>query len=371
VIDPAEPRDKERQVTLVVQQLRRDVPGGIGTYTKELVRALVARGDEDPEWLTLYASRSRGRNDPLRRLGATLRTTPIPGPLLTRLWEVGTGPRVAGSGIVHAPSLAIPPTHLPLVVTIHDLAFRIVPEAFSAHGRHWHERALRRAARVADAFIVPSESVSNQLLEAGLEIASTRVHVITEGSDHLEAPDLVATRSLLERNGIHGRYILSVGTIEPRKNLARLISAYAKVRDRLVEPCTLVICGPTGWMAEVEPTKGVVSVGSVSGGVLAGLYAGAEVVAYIPLSEGFGLPAVEAMRQSAVVLSSAVPSAATGAFLVDPLDVNEIAEGLVVCTTDGALRARLQSEGREYSEKLTWARTAEEHLRVWNELGVR
>lgn len=371
MIEPVGSRIQERTVTLVVEQLRRDVPGGIGTYVRQLVRALVARADLEPGALTLFASRSRGHDDPIRNLGASLRTTPIPGPLLSRLWEFGIGPRVAHAGIVHAPSLALPPTHLPLVVTIHDLAFQVVPETFTKHGREWHERALRRAALTGNAFVVPSEPVATQLVGAGLGISSDQVHVISEGSDHLGAPDQDATTRLLEHLGVKGRFILSVGTIEPRKNLARLIQAFDQIRDQLIEPCTLIICGPTGWMSDVAPTDGVVLAGHVSDPVLAGLYSRAQLLAYVPLAEGFGLPVVEAMRYGAVVLASAVPSAQQGALVVDPYDVDAIAGGLIRCYQDEALRDQLRTDGLAYSEGLTWNRTAEAHLALWNEVATR
>ena len=371
MIEPVGSREQEHAVTVIVEQLRREVPGGIGTYVNALVRAIVALAGFEPSGLSLFASRTWQRDDPIRRLGARLRTTPIPGPLLTRLWELGAGPRVAHAGVVHAPSLAIPPTNLPLVVTIHDLAFQIVPETFTRHGRDWHERALRRAAAVADAFVVPSEMVATQLVEAGLGVTRDQVQVISEGSDHLGAPDLEGARQLLERQGVTGRFILSVGTIEPRKNLARLIEEFDNARGQFLEPCTLVICGPTGWMGELSPTDRVVLVGHVPDSVLAGLYQLAQVVAYVPLVEGFGLPVVEAMRYGAVVVTSAVPSATRGALIVDPYDIDSIAGGLVNCADDGALRVRLSSEGLEYSKGLTWRRCAEAHLALWREVATR
>jgi len=111
--------------------------------------------------------------------------------------------------------------------------------------------------------------------------------------------------------------------------------------------------------------------GHVSDSVLAGLYLTAQVVAYVPLAEGFGLPVVEAMRQGAVVLSSAVPSARRGTYVIDPYDVDAIAEGLMCCAQDESLRKRLRADGIAYSESLTWQHTAEEHLALWNEVATR
>ncbi len=371
MIEPVGARDGDLAVTLIVEQLRRSVPGGIGTYIEGLVRALVASTDPTAGSFTLFASRSRTNDDPLANLGAKTRTTRVPGPILTRLWELGTGPRVARTGMVHALSLAVPPTHLRLAVTVHDLAFRVVPETFTRHGRQWHERALLRAARHAEAFVVPSESVATQLVDAGLGVAADQVHVIGEGSDHLGPPDILGARQVLDEHEVHGRFILSVGTIEPRKNLSRLIDAFGRAREEFGEPCSLVICGPTGWSADLAPAKGVVLIGRVPGPVLAGLYASAQVVAYVPLVEGFGLPVVEAMRYGAVVLSSAVPSARRGAHVVDASDVDAIAAGLIRCVQDDELRARLRADGLAYTKGLTWERTAEEHLSLWTTLAGR
>lgn len=361
-------RNSARHVTLIVEQLRRRVPGGIGTYARELIRAISVADANVTAEISLYASRSPSAPDPLGDLGFALRTSPFPGPVMTRLWDLGLGALTAGAGVVHALSLASPPTNDPLVVTVHDLTFRELPETFTPHGRRWHERAIKRCARRADRFVVPSPAVADQLVDAGLGITRERVRVIAEGADHLGVRDDATTDALLASVGVKGKFIMSVATIEPRKNLARLISAFDAVRTQLDEPYSLIICGPTGWLAELEPTEGVFLVGHVPDAVLASLYSRAEVVAYVPLSEGFGLPVVEAMFHGAVVLSSAVPSASSGTLLVDPYDVSAIASGLARCATDHTLREKLQVAARSYSSQLTWAKTAEAHIALWDEV---
>lgn len=372
MITPKTSRVSSQSVTLVVEQLRRRVPGGIGTYARELVRALSRIGTSGGAEISLYASRLYGREDPLATLGFPLRRGVLPGPLMTRMWDHGLGAFNLGAGLVHALSLAAPPTHDPLIVTVHDLTFRDFPETFTRSGREWHERALVRCAARAERFVVPSEIVADQLVGAGLGIGRSQVRVITEGADHLGARDDPRAEALLDSIGVTGRFILSVGTIEPRKNLRRLIAAFAAARPEL-DGCSLVICGPTGWLPDLDAdgiggAEDVHFIGHVPDGVLASLYSRATVVAYVPLSEGFGLPVVEAMFHGAVVVASAVPSAGPGSHIVDPIDVASIAAGLVRCCEDDELRKMLRHETRAYIGDLTWEKTARAHLALWSEV---
>ena len=371
MITPVDGHDRDAGVTLVVEQLRRPVAGGIGTYARELVRALVTTSEEVAQQIVLYASRHLGGADPLAEFGCALATSPLPGPVMTRMWELGLFGPPFKSSVVHALSLASPPTRDPLVVTIHDLAFRTHPETFTSHGRRWHERALLRATKHAAYIVVPSAQVNQQLLDAGLSLTQDRVRVINEGADHLGVADQDKTDELLGRLGVVGRFVLSVGTIEPRKNLGRLIAAFGEIRDDYDDPLVLVICGPNGWMANTDPTPGVIFAGHVAGPVLAGLYQRAAVVAYVPLEEGFGLPVAEAMFHGAVVLASPVPSATSGAYLVDPQDTQAIADGLSQTLTDEVLRAELRREALAAIAGRTWAKTAAEHLALWDEVRGR
>lgn len=361
--------DELGHVTLIAEQLRRGVPGGIGTYVRELTRAVMARDDETSHQFSLFASRVSGRDDPLDELGAPVCTSVLPGAVLTRLWERGIGD-VGSGGLVHAPSLAFPPTHHRLIVTVHDLAFRRVPETFTDHGRRWHERAITRAARHADHFVVPSPQIAQQLVDTNLGITNDRVSVIAEGADHLGVGDGPATIQLLQRLGVTGKFMLSVGTVEPRKNLKRLIAAFARVRNELSEPYTLVICGPDGWLHDVVESEGVVLTGYVPPGVLAGLYEQCSTVVYVPLDEGYGLPVVEAMHHGAVVVSSAVPAAVYGSFIVDPTDIRSIADGLMRASDDEELRCSLRRDAARYVADLTWTHTAQEHVDLWKRVGA-
>jgi len=352
-------------VLVVAEQLRRTAPGGIGTY----VRSLVGAFDGDPE-VTLLAARPPSGPDPVAALGLPVVTSQLPGRVLTRAWLRGlagvTGRRF---DVVFAPSLAAPPTgSVPLAVAVHDVAWRRLPDAYPARGRRWHDRALARAARTAAALFVPSAGTADEVVAAGAP--HQRVHVLDPmyGCDHLPAADRAGVAALLARLGVAGPYLLAVGTLEPRKNLARLVEAYRRAVPDLPDPWPLVLVGPPGWgveTASLQQVHGVKVAGPVTDAVLAGLYAGARCVAYVPLFEGYGLPAVEAMAAAVPVVASPVPSTAGAAQEVDPLDVDGIAAGLVVAAGDDRRRAELVTAGLLRAGDLTWKAAARTHSEAW------
>ena len=393
------------RVVVAAEQLRRPVPGGIGRYAECLLGALTAAsataadGPAGMPSVTVYASRHRGAGpDPLARFGLAVRTSPLPAPLLTLAWDRGLAPVGVPASVVHAVSLPAPPV-VPLrraggaavVVMVHDLAWRAQPEATTSRGRRWHEAALRRALRVADALVVPSRAVADELVAAGA--ADDRVRVIGHGADHLGASDEAGADSLLRRLGVDGPFFLSAGTLEPRKNLARLVAAYSAARSALPASWPLVVVGPAGWGEHgLGDPPAVLAAGAVTDGVLSALYGRARAFCYVPLVEGFGLPPVEAMAAGGVVVASAtVPSMArpsspsssspsssspssspppdeAPALLVDPWSPDDIAAALVRVGTDDRLRQELVARGRAHVAPMTWARCAREHVALWESL---
>ena len=358
------------RVLVVAEQLRRAVPGGVGTYAHGLLTGLAALHATD---VTVHASRAPGGPDPLAAYGFPVRPSPLPARGLTRAWDVGLLRAPAAYDVAHSVSLAFPsprggrgagPSFPRLTVMVHDLAWRWVAETFPPRARRWHEASLRRALERSAALVAPSEATAAALRAEG----AGRVAVIEEGCDHLPPPDPDAAGRLLAGLGVTGAYILSVGTLEPRKNLARLMEAFSRARPSLPGDWPLVVVGPRGWGPDLRPVPGVVPVGTVGPSVLAALYAGARCVVYVPLVEGFGLPAVEAMAHGAPVVASPMPSTGGAAVEVDPLDVEAVAAGLVAAATDEAVRARVVEAGRARAGALTWEAAARHHLELWRSL---
>jgi glycosyltransferase involved in cell wall biosynthesis len=286
---------------------------------------------------------------------------------MTRAWDRRLLDVPRGFDVVHASSLAAPPArNSELVVTVHDMTWRRVPEAFTGRGRRWHEARLRRVISLAAVLVVPSEPVAKDVLTAGA--SEELVRVIPLGCDHLPPPDFVAAEELLGRLGVGGEFLLSVSTLEPRKNLPRLLDAYERARSRLPDEWPLVLVGPKGWGPGLVPGPGVVLAGPVGDATLAALYRRARLLAYVPLVEGFGFPPLEAMREGAPVVASRVPSAGDAAMGVDPHDVGDIAEALVRVATDEKVRRQLVSAGQARAGGLTWANTARRHVELWASL---
>jgi alpha-1,3-rhamnosyl/mannosyltransferase len=262
-----------------------------------------------------------------------------------------------------------------LIVTVHDLAWRRYPGATTARGRRWHEGALRRAFDRGAALVVPSHFVASELRADGMD--ARRITVVHGGSDHLGEPDDAAVDALLGRWGVAGgEFLLTVGTLEPRKNLERLVRAYGLTRASLPRPWPLVVVGPAGWGSEPGGpgwSEGVVFAGPVGDPVLAGLYRRARAFAYVPLTEGYGLPPLEAMRTGTPsVVADEVPSVRelgepgpVPARLVDPLDVEDIARGIADVLTDEEVRADLETRGTEYARRRTWRAAAQELIALW------
>lgn len=333
------------RVALVAEQLRRPVPGGIGTYIRGLMQGARSLAAEN-----LWVEPRQWR---------------LPVQLVTRAWDHGFLGERRSFDVVHAPALAFPPTRRPLVVTVHGLEWRDPAHQAPARARTWHERALARAAAQGALVLASSTTLAATLRAEGIPRV-VELDGPIYGCDHLPPADVTATDALLERLDVHDGFILSVGTLEPRKNLARLVEAYERARPRL--RCPLLLVGPSGWGPGLPPTEGVSFVGAVEDAVLAGLYARARAVAYVPLHEGFGLPAVEAMRAGAPVLASAIPSVGEAALIVDPTDVGAIAAGLGRVVTDGWERDELVARGSAHAAALTWDNAAARHAQLWDQV---
>lgn len=369
------------KVALHVDQLWFDAPGGIGTYVTELlVRSPI---DE----VVSFSARWRHPPQlaPLARDGFPSVELPFSIRVLYPAWDYLRLPRLprslADTHVVHATNhVAVPPVRpgQKLVVTVHDLAFRRFPDLIPTRWRRLYERGLGVAITDADRILVPSISMRDEVAFAGADPARIEVTPLAS-SLRLPPPDDVgAVRDGVRDRGIEPPYVLAVGTIEPRKNLPRLVRAYRRLAADGI-PHSLVLVGPAGWGVEElrrELAAGgpgrVVRASHLSDDELAVAYADADAVAYVSLYEGFGLPVVEGMSMGAPVVASNTSSilevAGDAALLVDPIDEDAIADALGRVLTDAVLAEELVRKGRERAATYSWDRTVAATVEVYRSL---
>ena len=365
------PRSSPIRVAHLLEQCWHRVPGGTAVAAVGLARALHARTDVEVTGLT-----ARHRTDPPGHLDAGVPTVAshLPRAVLYESWHRLHRPvvdRLVGHpDLVHATGGAVPATDLPLVATIHDLAWRRHPEVATQRGHHMFEAWLsdaRRSARV----VCPSEATRSDLLEAGF--ADDQVVVVPLGADTVAAaPDQAA--ELRARHGLDGPVVLWVGTVEPRKNLRVLARAVASLD---LEGLTLVVVGPTGWREDLSAAVAplgdrVVVTGPVDEATKHAWFDAADVFCFPSLLEGFGLPVLEAMGHGTPVVTSAGTATAEvvgdAGLTVDPTNMDGLAEAISSVLSDSDLAARLGEAGRLRAATMTWDAAAEATVRLYREV---
>lgn len=335
--------------------------GGIPVYVRRLAEAYAARFPHDE--LRLYGHQLRRRaSGPAgaRPAGARLHDTRLPSRAADALARLGVGADrlVGGCDVFHLTDYAwLRPTQAPLVATVHDVLFLELPRCYTPGMRRGLSIFTRRVVRVAARIVVPSVRAKVALVER-LGADPDRVDVVPHGPRDL--PEVPAAREPRP-------YLLSVGTLEPRKNHARLLDAHARLRSFGAE-VDLVVAGASGWLdddlrARLATSPGVRYEGAVSDARLCALYRGALALAYPSLGEGFGLPVLEGLHLGVPVVTSAGTACADvageSALLVDPYDVDALTDGLARVVADKALRDDLVRRGRARAAEFTWERTAE------------
>lgn len=350
------------RVAIPLEQCWADVPGGTARTMLDLSAALDARADVD---VVGVAARHAGPPPVAWSPTVPVHHLPLPRAILHETWHALRRPRIEGVtgpvDVCHAVGGAIPATSAPLVVTVHDLAFRHFPELFSRQGRRFFHRALSLTRDHAAQVQVPSQATLDDCVDAGIDRARLRLVpwgcTVTDPS----AADVAEARA---RFGLPERYVVCVGTLEPRKNLRRLLQAWQRL-DR--DDVGLVLVGPSGWgdAADLSTSgRNVTMTGFVDARTRDALYRGATASCYPSLFEGFGLPVLESMALGCPVVTSAGTStaelAAGGAGLaVDPTDVGAIADALGEVLDDADLRTRMRAAGHARAAEHTWARAAD------------
>jgi glycosyltransferase involved in cell wall biosynthesis len=340
---------------------------GVSRYIERLIGALPAVMP-DAE-LLVYASK-----DAALPSGATAKRSPIPmeHPAVRIAWERAALPVFARANrldLFHGTVNALPSwLPCPAVVTIHDLAFLRWPEQVPVRRYQYLSRATRAAAHSAARVLAVSEATKRDVVEL-LGVAPEKIAVTPLGVDERVTPapsgQLAAFRA---KAGLPEPYILTVCTLEPRKNLPRLLDAFAQVKDQL--PHKLVVVGPKGWrtgaLKETLDRLGLgerlLLTGFVPDAELPLWYSAADIFAFPSLYEGFGLPVLEAMACGAPVLTSIESSlpevAGNAAVYVYPLSVESIADGMLSLATSSESRIVLRANSIARAQNFTWERTA-------------
>lgn len=363
------------RVALVAEQLLQDVPGGIGTYVRALLRRLPAAGVELEPVVALH------RRSTLTGAGLPhARRLLFPRPLLYRAWTRGRPPGAGGAaGLVHAPSMAFPPPDdRPLVVTVHDLNFLEHPETYPASGITFHTTMLERLGD-ARLVIVPSKATAESL--AASAHPHDRVRIVPMGTD-MEAPSPEDRDRFLNELNIERPYVLWMGTLEPRKNPEGVIRGFVHALESGIPEAQgmhLYMVGPRGWwsgdLAELISSRKlsdrVRRIHEQPEPVRAALYAGASAFVFPSFAEGFGLPILEAMSCGAPVVTSnrsSMPEVAgAAAELCDPDDDASIGAALAKVLRDPDLAEDLRRVGLRRAREFSWERTAQRTVACYRE----
>jgi len=347
---------------------------GINWYIHNLLLNL-ALADQENQYTVFLGDRRFPPN-----LGLTLRTSWLPTthPLVRIGWEQLVQPFVLWQekiDLLHSLAFITPlVSPCPSVVTIYDLSFIIFPQGFKYFKRLYLALFTRLSAQKARRIITISESTKRDTVRL-LGVSSKKVDVVYCGVDEAFRPlPEGEVASFRQKRGLPERIMLFVGTIEPRKNVARLVEAYSRLRDGQVK---LVIGGARGWLyeevfARVEElglTGDVLFPGYIPPDELPLWYNAAELFVYPSLYEGFGLPPLEAMACGTPVITSNVSSlpevVGEAGLTVDPMDSEGLAEAMSQVLSDEALRQSMRERGLDRAARFSWAEAARETAEVY------
>jgi len=363
---------------------------GIGRYTRELMAALLRL--ESSHGYSLFAAVGglktrdwRSGIENLQSLISDLRFQPIPitDDWLHRLWqrlrlpipvEVITGPL----DVFYSPDFVLPPTRrgTRTLLTVHDLSFLYYPDAFVPSLREYLERVVPRSVARADRVLADSQATCTDLI-THFGAPPEKVQVLYSGVDARFCPEKERGEQerLRDKYGIESPYVLSLGTLQPRKNYVRLIKAFANLP---LANLRLYIAGGRGWLyedifAEAQKHGDRVHVlGFVDDADLPALYRGAALFAFPSLYEGFGIPPLEAMACGIPVVCSNASSlpevAGDAALMVDPFDVDALAEAMARALEDTDLQQEMVAKGLAQAEQFTWEKAARQLLGLFKVL---
>ncbi|MHB8159388.1 MAG: glycosyltransferase family 4 protein [Thermoleophilia bacterium] len=352
---------------------------GVQHYAREVTRALCALAPEEINFTVFSGREGRGLEP-----GLPLAASPVPagGPLRGVVWEQTVLRRMAakaGVDVLFSPA-NLAPLYPPAssVVTIHDLSFLLFPEYFSRSFRLYYRNIIPRIVEQATAVITDSESSKQDLIDhLGVSPAKlTAIHlgVAPYFRKRISKADLEAVR---QRHGLPPKFFLSVSSLEPRKNLGKLVQAYRLLPDEIKGEFKLVLVGAgnrlfadPGLSGELMrlPAGSVITPGYIPEANLPAVYRLSTALVFPSFYEGFGLPVLEAMAASTPVITSRCSSlpevAGPAAALIDPESAEEIAAAMELLALDSGTRNLLIERGKKRASGFTWEKTAKETLEV-------
>ncbi|MFC0544263.1 glycosyltransferase family 4 protein [Kutzneria chonburiensis] len=351
------------ELVVLTDQLLAPVPGGTGRYTRELAAALAVTA---PDGWTVTGVVARCADPSAARVEGVdgPRMLPVPRPVLARLWQRGV-PLWPGGDAVHAPTLLSPTVvkrGRTLVATVHDAVPWTHPETLTPHGAQWHRTMVSRLTRKAGAIVVPTEAVAKEL--AVHAAGSANVHVIGHGVPDALAVESADADAVARRLALPPRYVLAVGTLEPRKGIDVLIDAMTLPE---APDLPVLLVGATGWGDVDVSSERVRSLGPLPDAELGVVLRRASVLAVPSLAEGFGMPLLEAMAVGVPVVHSDAPAlveVADGAgFVARRGDPKSLVAALRTVVDDPAAARAAITRGLTRAADFSWRRAAET---VWN-----
>ncbi len=354
---------------------------GVGHYTDALAEWLArTHHDHQYELVSPFDFHFPNGHQPPANLHK--RFTPVH-PLLRKWWLVGlpTLLRLSPFDLFHGTNYCIPVfAPCPTVVTIHDLSLYAQTTTHEANNVTRGKRRIPIMARRADMIIAPSEATKREI-EHYLRIPAERIRVVYEAARPKMQPLPPADcAAVLQKHGIDRPYLLYTGTIEPRKNLLKLLRAYSEIIHTTEHRLKLVLCGGRGWLdneifdlvTALNLQEMVQFTGYVEDEDLPALYSACEVFVYPSLYEGFGLPPLEAMACGAPVVTSNTSSlpevVGNAGVMVSPHEASELAQALVNLLNDPAQRGHLRQAGLARAQLFSWERAAHETQAVYDQV---
>jgi glycosyltransferase involved in cell wall biosynthesis len=358
--------------------------GGIGRYVRDLVTALTDTASQEAKY-KLFVSGVTDQKPLFLSQNASWHTTRLSPKWLARLWHRARLPLVMETftgeiDLFHATDFVMPPLRRKTrsLLTVHDLSYLLLPETASPGLRRYLMQVVPRSIKCADHILADSQSTKNDLI-AHYNVNVDKITVLYSGVDARFVPikkDGQNTDTLIKKYKLpHNPFILSVGTVQPRKNYARIVQALAILRQQ--HDVDLVIAGGKGWLEDemyrvIDQTHmndHVHLIGFVDDQHLPWLYNQASIFAFPSLYEGFGLPVLESMACGTPVITSNVSSlpevAGNAAIMINPYDVEALAYNMSKILSDTQARKQMIVRGFEQIEKFSWNNSAQQLQEIY------